>query len=144
MRSVKVQTSKGIIFFVHTYKWRNVGDLVKAGQQICQIAPENVSKVPPHLHIYQENGKVRDLILADNDMKKDDHVEWARATNIRQGPALSFKVNVTASKEAVAVISRAGTWEADGYTWKFVHHPDFQGYAVQKNMLKTSRAGNDV
>lgn len=40
------------VFYVHTYKWVKAGTRVKAGDKICEIAPESANGgVPVHLHL---------------------------------------------------------------------------------------------
>ena len=143
----KVQTSRGNIFFVHTYKWRNVGDLVKAGQAICQIAPENVSGVPPHLHIFKEGGKVRDLILVDNSMIAiGKRVEFTKVTNLRHDPTkptVDAKIQVGA---VATVIGGPRKYPIDNVSYTFwdVKFNNEQGWAYDGNMKVTTKAQTNV
>lgn len=92
----KLSTSRGIIYLVHTYKWAS--GKVPAGTQVCQVAPQSVTGFAPHLHIYKEGGRVRDIILGIESMKKGDYVEFFKDTNMRGDP----------TKPAIDVVVKAG------------------------------------
>ena len=118
-----------MLAFVHTYRWANINTVVKAGNQICQVAPQSVTGFPPHLHADDWSGKgrkVRELILKGDytmgSFKKGDKVIITDTQNIRQAPA----GKVTGS----SIIGQTGTIYdnprnavADGvnYTWWDIH-----------------------
>lgn len=56
------------VYLVHTYMFAKANTTVAAGNQICKVAPQSVSGVPPHLHIFQSGGKIRTKLLAGENM----------------------------------------------------------------------------
>lgn len=112
-----------ILAFVHTYRWANTSTIVKAGNQIAQIAPQSVTGFAPHLHMDDWSGKgrkVRQLILnGDYDMstfKIGDKIEITGVQNIRKGSGTSYEVTRETKVGEIYTIE-GGFREADGYTW---------------------------
>ena len=112
-----------ILAFVHTYRWANTSTIVKAGNQIAQIAPQSVTGFAPHLHIDEwssKGRKIRELILnGDYDMstfKIGDKIEITGVQNIRKGSGTSFPVTKQTKVGEIYTIE-GGFREADGYTW---------------------------
>lgn len=112
-----------ILAFVHTYRWANAGTIVKAGNQIAQIAPQSVTGFAPHLHMDDWSGKgrkIRELILnGDFNMstfKIGDKIEITGVQNIRKGSGTSYEVTRETKVGEIYTIE-GGSRVADGYTW---------------------------
>jgi regulator of replication initiation timing len=111
------------VCFVHVYK--HGSGTIKAGQQICQIAPrQHNGGYAVHLHVYGKKNykdyKIRNLIFAKikNPYKIGEWVELTSDTNLRKEPAghkmalekKGDKFKITAGPVEKNMVGKTYTW----------------------------------
>lgn len=117
---VKIKIDNKIIYLVHTYKWAS--GTVRAGQAICSIAPSSISHVAPHLHIYMDGGRIKDILLAS-----DAKVGYKKGTIVEAVDSLFVRKMYSTSSDGIVVPKgqkmeiRTSPKYAEGYTWQYVH-----------------------
>ena len=120
---VKIKIDNKVVYLVHTYNWAS--GTVKAGQAICSIAPSSISHVAPHLHIYMDGGRIKDILLASNakaGYKKGTLVEAVDSLFVRKMYSTSSDGVVVSKGQKMEI--RTSPKYAEGYTWQYVHVKD--------------------
>lgn len=144
--------------FVHTYKWAS--GLVRAGNVICEVAPQSVTGFDPHLHAdIWGSYLLRNLILngdvtmADT-FKVGDFVTFTGPMNLRAGAGDGFKASHSILENAVGKIKdgprssqnkqfygKGSTSNInDSYTWFDLEFLDTTGWVAQTNRLVKSKS----
>lgn len=111
------------VFLVHTYKW-SYGH-IRAGEPICRIAPTSVSGVGPHLHIYAEGKRIKDILLSAKVRKgfaKGTIVETTTDVFLRKAPCKE-EDKVIIPKGKLAKILTLVKQDC-GHSWQYVTVPD--------------------
>jgi hypothetical protein len=142
-----------ILAFVHTYRWANTGTIVKAGNQICQIAPQSITSFAPHLHMDEwanKGRKVRGLIL-NGDFNMGKAIKGKRyeftntdKLNVRDVPdGKQVVMQLPEGKKAVGLALTDGV-SAGGYVWNLYAGNEWGGWVADNWSKETTRAVTDI
>jgi len=133
--------------FVHTYKWAQIGSVVKAGNPICYIAPKSVTTFDPHCHIDEwnlESARIRNLILYGDFVMPSynllQKVKLTSLSNIRCLPDTNDKYDIGDAQAGSVCEILSTPALAGGYTFYFVRFGDICGYVFDKHFSSTSEA----